>query len=59
MATLPAEQVELVRQAFFGGLSHSEIAERTGLPLGTVKSRIRLAFTRLRRALEGDGAIDL
>ena len=55
LATLPSEQLELVRLAFFDGLSHSEIAERTGLPLGTVKSRIRLAFTRLRRGLEGGG----
>ena len=55
LATLPSEQLELVRFAFFDGLSHSEIAERTGLPLGTVKSRIRLAFTRLRRGLEGGG----
>lgn len=59
LAELPAEQVELVRLAFFEGLSHSEIATETGLPLGTVKSRIRLAFTRLRRELEGAGADDL
>ena len=55
---LPAEQVDLINLAFFSGLSHTEIAERTGLPLGTVKSRIRLAFTRLRRTLEADGVID-
>lgn len=52
---LPAEQGDLVRLAFYEGLSHSQIAERTGLPLGTVKSRLRLAFTRLRRALEAEG----
>lgn len=52
---LPAEQLALVRLAFFEGLSHSEIAERTSLPLGTVKSRLRLAFTRLRRELEAGG----
>ena len=51
---LPPEQVELIRLAFFSGLSHSEIAERTELPLGTVKSRIRLAFGRLRQRLESD-----
>ncbi len=56
--TLPAEQLQLVRLAFFDGLSHSEIAERTKLPLGTVKSRIRLAFTRLRRTLEADGVLE-
>lgn len=55
---LPPEQLELVKLAFFEGLSHSEVAARTGLPLGTVKSRIRLAFTRLRRALEADGVVE-
>ena len=40
MAQLPQEQLALVRLAFFDSLSHSAIAERTGLPLGTVKSRI-------------------
>lgn len=58
METLPPEQLTLVRLAFFEGLSHSEIAERAGLPLGTVKSRIRLAFTRLRRQLEADGVVE-
>lgn len=58
MASLPEEQLSLVRLAFFDGLSHSQISERTGLPLGTVKSRIRLAFTRLRRALEADGVAE-
>ncbi len=52
---LPHEQLDLVRLAFFEGLSHGEIAAQTGLPLGTVKSRLRLAFTRLRRALEQEG----
>ena len=52
---LPEEQLSLIRLAFFEGLSHSQIAERAGLPLGTVKSRIRLAFTRLRRELEEGG----
>jgi RNA polymerase sigma factor (sigma-70 family) len=55
---LPAEQLALVRLAFFEGRSHSEIASETGLPLGTVKSRIRLAFSRLRRGLEADGLVD-
>ncbi len=52
---LPEEQRDLVRLAFYDGLSHSQIAERTKIPLGTVKSRLRLAFTRLRRALEAGG----
>jgi RNA polymerase sigma-70 factor (ECF subfamily) len=59
ISQLPENQREVVRQAFFLGLSHSEIAERTGLPLGTVKSRIRLAFARLRQLLEADSAVDI
>jgi RNA polymerase sigma factor (sigma-70 family) len=55
---LPEEQLSLVRLAFFDSLSHSSIAEVTGLPLGTVKSRIRLAFARLRRALEAQGVVE-
>jgi len=58
LATLPPEQLQLVQLAFFDSLSHSAIAERTGLPLGTVKSRIRLAFGRLRRTLESAGVED-
>lgn len=50
---LPSEQVELIKLSFFSGNSHSAIAEKTGLPLGTVKSRMRLAFTKLRGTLEG------
>ena len=49
---LPLEQVEVVRLAFMEGLPHGEIAERLALPLGTVKSRIRLAYQKLRTALE-------
>lgn len=48
---LPAEQHDLLKLAFFEEVSHSEIAARLGLPLGTVKSRIRLAFSKLRAAL--------
>ncbi|MCY0148966.1 sigma-70 family RNA polymerase sigma factor [Hoeflea sp. G2-23] len=60
MLELPEEQVMLLQQAFFLGRSHSQIADETGLPLGTVKSRIRLAFSRLRRSLEqGDGDMTL
>jgi len=58
ITALPEEQLALVRLAFFDSLSHSAIAERTGLPLGTVKSRIRLAFTRLRRSLEQRGVVE-
>lgn len=52
--TLPEEQLVLLKAAFYEGLSHSEIAKSFGLPLGTVKSRIRLAFMRLRGILERD-----
>ncbi len=52
LETLPKEQVDLIRLSFFDEDSHSTIAERLGLPIGTVKSRIRLAFGRLRAALE-------
>jgi len=49
---LPEEQRQLLHQAFYDGLSHREIAEQTGTPLGTVKSRLRLAFLKLRSKLE-------
>lgn len=51
IAQLPVEQRQAVAMAYFEGRSHSEIAEVTGLPLGTVKSRIRLAMHRLRSLL--------
>jgi RNA polymerase sigma-70 factor (ECF subfamily) len=52
LATLPPDQLEVVTLAFIDGLSHSDIAERLTLPLGTVKSRIRLAYQKVRTALE-------
>ncbi len=51
---LPEEQRELVRLAFYNGWSHGQLADETNLPLGTVKSRIRLAFGRLRQELGDD-----
>lgn len=54
LAELPEDQVKLVRASFYEGLSHREIADALGLPLGTVKSRIRLAFGRLRARLAGE-----
>jgi RNA polymerase sigma-70 factor, ECF subfamily len=52
MQELPPEQQKSVQLAFFEGLTHSEIAEKTGDPLGTVKTRIRLALISLRKALQ-------
>lgn len=52
LALLPAEQHEVVALAFLEGLSHSEIAGRLGIPMGTVKSRMRLAYQKLRQAVE-------
>lgn len=49
---LPEKQRELIIKAYFGDLSHSEIAEQTGIPLGTIKSRIRLALDRLRHSMK-------
>ncbi|OYU41487.1 MAG: RNA polymerase subunit sigma [Pseudorhodobacter sp. PARRP1] len=51
MADLPDKQRVLIQRAFYGDLSHSEIAAETGLPLGTIKSRIRLALDRLRQSM--------
>jgi RNA polymerase sigma-70 factor (ECF subfamily) len=51
IARLPAEQGELLRMAYFEDKPHSLIAEQQGLPLGTVKSRLRLAMVRLRKEM--------
>lgn len=48
---LPERQREMIERAYLGELSHSEIADITGLPLGTIKSRIRLALERLRHEM--------
>ncbi len=49
---LPVEQRKTLEMAFFDGLTHSEIAEMTGDPLGTVKTRIRTALLSLRKAFQ-------
>lgn len=54
IAALPAPQRDLLFLAFYEGCSHGECAERLGVPLGTVKSRIRLAFAKLRSILGDD-----
>lgn len=51
MTKLPAEQRLPLELAFFEGLTHSEIAEKTGEPLGTIKTRIRLALIAIRKGL--------
>jgi len=51
LADLPAEQREALELGYFEGLSQSEIAEQTGLPLGTIKTRMRLALQKLRERL--------
>jgi RNA polymerase sigma-70 factor (ECF subfamily) len=50
---LPADQSDIVKLAYLKDMSHSEIAEELALPLGTVKSRLRLALGKLRQAMEG------
>ena len=59
LADLSEEQRETVRLAFFSGLTQTEIAEAQNAPLGTVKSRLRLAFKRLRAALGDDFQMEL
>jgi RNA polymerase sigma-70 factor, ECF subfamily len=51
MAELPPEQREVLELAYFGGLSHTEIAQQVAAPIGTVKGRIRLGLDRLRTLL--------
>jgi RNA polymerase sigma-70 factor (ECF subfamily) len=51
LAELPSDQREVLVLAYIEGLSHSEIADRLGLPLGTVKSRMRIAYQKVRTAL--------
>ena len=52
LATLPWEQMEILKLSFFEDVAHADIARRLGLPLGTVKSRIRRALARLRGEIE-------
>ncbi len=56
LGALSPEQRQAIELAFYGGLSHSQVAARLGAPLGTVKSRILLGMRKLRQALEGPTA---
>ena len=58
LESLPPAARQVVELAFYGDLTQVEIAERTGLPIGTVKSHMRRALLRLRADLEG-GALDV
>ena len=55
---LPEEQASLIEMAYFGGMTHTDIAAYTGLPLGTVKSRIRAGMQKLRDAWHINPKVD-
>jgi RNA polymerase sigma-70 factor (ECF subfamily) len=54
LQTLPAQQLEVVRLAYFGGFTHTQIAQMLDEPVGTVKGRMRLGLEKMRRALAGE-----
>ena len=56
MEVLPSEQVQVIELAYFGGFTHTEIAEMLDTPVGTVKGRMRLGLKKLRDQL-GSGAV--
>jgi RNA polymerase sigma-70 factor (ECF subfamily) len=51
ISTLPSEQQDVLRLSFYEEKSHGEIAKQLGVPLGTVKSRMRLAFGKIRNVI--------
>ena len=56
MRALPGDQLEVVRLAYFGGFTHTQIAEMLDTPIGTVKGRMRLALEKMRRAIAPEEA---
>jgi RNA polymerase sigma-70 factor (ECF subfamily) len=52
LSRLPEEQRQLIELGFFGGLTHEEMSRRTGIPLGTIKTRIRAGLRKLRASLQ-------
>jgi RNA polymerase sigma-70 factor (ECF subfamily) len=54
LETLPGEQTRVIELAYFGGFTHSQIAEMLNMPIGTVKGRMRLGLDKLRRELTGE-----
>ncbi|HEX3722284.1 MAG TPA: sigma-70 family RNA polymerase sigma factor [Nitrolancea sp.] len=56
LSSLPEEQRRAIDLAYFEGLTHQEIAERTGTPLGTIKSRLRLGLRKLHDSLVASGS---
>ena len=56
MRGLPGDQLEVVRLAYFGGFTHSQIAQMLEMPIGTVKGRMRLGLEKMRRALATEEA---
>jgi RNA polymerase sigma-70 factor (ECF subfamily) len=59
LETLPEEQARVIELAYFGGFTHTEIAELIGAPVGTIKGRMRLGLEKMRNSLEGSGAVAL
>jgi RNA polymerase sigma-70 factor (ECF subfamily) len=57
LETLPEEQARVIELAYFGGFTHTEIAQLLDAPVGTVKGRMRLGLEKLRHSLEGSGAL--
>ena len=57
LSTLPADQCQVIELAYFGGFTHTEIAEMLDMPVGTVKGRMRLGLDKLRGRLRGEVAL--